>query len=482
MIELVRTGDMDAYGQLWHRYHATGRAAARASTRLSDPDDLVSEAFMATLAAIQNGKGPRGLFRPYLVTVIRHLAGRWASRSREVCVDDVDLEALTSPELEQDSTDEMLVQAFADLPKQWKEVLWYTEVVGLPAADVAVRMRVSANSVAALAYRARDGLRNRWIRAHLHEACDSEKCRWVRARLAAWARDRLSVGDRERIDAHLNECENCAAVGVDAEHLARRIPGVLLPLSLGLGLGGAGWSGAHSASVGSAHATGQGAAHGSAVSNAVAAHAHPIALAGAHPIASAIAVVTTAAVATVSVVALSSGGHRAPQAQGFTPLPVSARTLVVKTVDTCGGVCLPVVNGTAVPGALISVHTGAADAADAGTATTDTDGGWSIAIAALPEGASDLAVFESGQQVANLRVDLHAPHAEQGPDGNVTISGLPNKLVEIRWEQSGVSVQLQLDSSGGGSVLVPGLGGDDASAFYVAPAGRDSIAVPVTSH
>ena len=51
------------------------------------------------------------------------------------------------------------VIAYKRLPPRWQTVLWYTEIEGLELAEAAVMMGMSTNSVAALAYRAREGLR-----------------------------------------------------------------------------------------------------------------------------------------------------------------------------------------------------------------------------------------------------------------------------------------------------------------------------------
>jgi len=48
-------------------------------------------------------------------------------------------------------------KAFASLPERWQAVLWHAEVEGQKPAEVAVLLGMSANSVSALAYRAREG-------------------------------------------------------------------------------------------------------------------------------------------------------------------------------------------------------------------------------------------------------------------------------------------------------------------------------------
>ena len=75
-------------------------------------------------------------------------------------------------------------------------MLWYTEVEGLDPHDVAPIMGLSANGVAALAYRAREGLRKAWLQEHVTHATATGECAWVLAHAGGHARH--SVSDRGR--------------------------------------------------------------------------------------------------------------------------------------------------------------------------------------------------------------------------------------------------------------------------------------------
>ena len=73
LIGASRTGDPDAYAELYRRHVDAARAAARALCRnRSDADDVVSEAFAKLLRVLQNGNGPDVAFRPYLLTAVRN--------------------------------------------------------------------------------------------------------------------------------------------------------------------------------------------------------------------------------------------------------------------------------------------------------------------------------------------------------------------------------------------------------------------------
>ena len=53
----------------------------------------------------------------------------------------------------------MIADAFASLPERGETVLWHTEIEGARPAEVASLLGLTANGVAVLAYRAREGLR-----------------------------------------------------------------------------------------------------------------------------------------------------------------------------------------------------------------------------------------------------------------------------------------------------------------------------------
>ncbi|QHC71052.1 sigma-70 family RNA polymerase sigma factor [Rathayibacter sp. VKM Ac-2801] len=247
LVALVREGRTDAVSELWRRHSSAGRTVARAWASSSDPDDLVSEAFLRVLRAIERGGGPEGAFRPYFFAAVRNVAGSWARRGRhERPFDEADRalpsagpdpEAHALAALERD----LGARAFRALPPRWQEVLWYTEVEGLSPAAAAPLMGLRPNAVAALGVRAREGLRSAWIREHVADASATGECGWVLERAGTHARGRLPARDRLRIDRHLDGCLSCREALAEAESTARRLASVLLPLTAGLS-GAAAWA------------------------------------------------------------------------------------------------------------------------------------------------------------------------------------------------------------------------------------------------
>lgn len=232
----ARDGDTGAFAELWRRHYRSGIVVARSVTSSIDPDDLVQEAYARILRAIRNGGGPTGAFRAYLFTSIRNTAAGWGRARRDVAIDDV--EAWEDPVAHDHATDEALDRslahrAFRSLPTRWQEVLWYTEVEQLKPAQVAPLLGLRPSAVAQLAFRAREGLREAWVQAHLRSVAPGSDCAWTIDRLGAYARGTLGRRDLTRLEGHLAGCPRCTIVASEAETVSQRLPMVLLPLAIG---------------------------------------------------------------------------------------------------------------------------------------------------------------------------------------------------------------------------------------------------------
>jgi RNA polymerase sigma factor (sigma-70 family) len=233
-----RSGDASAYGELWRRHYRSGIVAARSITSSIDADDLVQEAYARIFQAIKRGGGPTGGFRAYLFTSIRNTAAGWGRSHKETAIDELD--SVEDPEASAHATDEALDrgltnQAFRSLPTRWQEVLWYTEIEQMKPAEAAPLLGMSANAVAQLAVRAREGLREAWIQAHLRSVEDGSECQFTIEKLGTYARGNLGVRAKNRVEAHLAECARCAVVASEAKEVSRRLALVLLPIVVGVG-------------------------------------------------------------------------------------------------------------------------------------------------------------------------------------------------------------------------------------------------------
>ena len=241
LVLLARAGDRNAFAELWQRHARSGMRVARQFTSSSDADDLVSEAYVRIYQRVLAGGGPEGAFRPYLYTTIRNLAARWGQANHSINVEDIGefedvVEGDDPATIALDRT--LTARAFRTLPERWQSVLWYTEVEGMDPHEVAPILGISANGVAALSYRAREGLRKAWLQAHVSDATASGECRWAIERLGDYARNGLSARERQRVSEHLGTCAKCSIISEEVDEVGSHLAMVMIPLILGGTVGG----------------------------------------------------------------------------------------------------------------------------------------------------------------------------------------------------------------------------------------------------
>lgn len=217
LADRVREGDDAAYEVLYQRHVDAVRRLARLSTRTREnAEDLVAETFTRTLRALRSGHGPREACRPYLLTTTRHVAGDWARNERRVLLTDDVAAYEPGPGGEPDdpavAADDrrMAAQAFRELPERWQAVLWYTEVEREPRERVAPRLGVSPNALSKLKERARDGLRDAYLKVYVENGL-AEECRPYARHYGAYVRQRLGIRAEEDVRGHLDTCDRCRA-------------------------------------------------------------------------------------------------------------------------------------------------------------------------------------------------------------------------------------------------------------------------------
>ncbi|MGZ0151933.1 sigma-70 family RNA polymerase sigma factor [Kribbella sp. WER1] len=241
-IARVRNGDLEAYGELYARHHHAAERMARQLVPANDADDLASDAFAKVLDALRAGGGPDVSFRAYLLTTVRRVhVDRIRSGKKVQSTDDI-----ASYEREPETFDDPTVtgfesgaaaKAFASLPERWQAVLWHTEVEGEKPAAIAPLLGLTANGVSALAYRAREGLRQAYLQQHLADVA-GDRCRWTTERLGAYVRGGLTKRENKNVREHLDECAKCTAVYLELVEVNSALPALLAPALLGTaGLG-----------------------------------------------------------------------------------------------------------------------------------------------------------------------------------------------------------------------------------------------------
>jgi RNA polymerase sigma factor (sigma-70 family) len=236
LISSVRGGDVSAYGDLFARHRDAATRLARQLVPGPDADDLVSEAFAKVLNVLLAGGGPDVAFRAYLLTAVRRLhVDKLRATARATPTDD-----LTPYEDPEPFADTVIAgfeggaaaKAFASLPERWQLVLWHLEVEGQKPADVAPLLGMSPNSVSALAYRAREGLRQAYLQMHTGDLIDPD-CQWTHAKLGAYVRKGLSRRDVQKVETHLDGCRRCTAMYLELNEVNSSLAALLGPLVLG---------------------------------------------------------------------------------------------------------------------------------------------------------------------------------------------------------------------------------------------------------
>jgi RNA polymerase sigma factor (sigma-70 family) len=241
LISSVRGGDVSAYGDLFARHRDAATRLARQLVSAPDADDLVSEAFAKVLNVLLAGGGPDVAFRAYLLTAVRRLhVDKVRATTRATPTDD-----LTPYETVEPAPDTVIAgfeggaaaKAFASLPERWQLVLWHLEVEGQKPADIAPLLGMSPNSVSALAYRAREGLRQAYLQMHTADLVDPD-CRWTHAKLGAYVRKGLSRRDVQKVETHLDGCRKCTAMYLELDEVNSSLAALLGPLVLGAAAAG----------------------------------------------------------------------------------------------------------------------------------------------------------------------------------------------------------------------------------------------------
>ncbi|MCY0962857.1 sigma-70 family RNA polymerase sigma factor [Streptomyces sp. H27-H5] len=258
LIARMRGGDDGSYEELFRRHADSVRRYARTCCRdAHTADDLTGEVFARTLQAVRGGAGPDHSVRAYLLTTVRRVAASWAKTAkREHLVEDFAVfaeQAATGTEggaglagLSGDDTLEwgadvramheaeqsLAMRAFRSLPERWQAVLWHTTVEEASPSAIAPLFGLSPNATAVLASRAREGLKQAYLQAHVSSALvEGGDCARYADRLGAYARGGLRVRAERGLRKHLEECVKCRLAAGELKDVNAGIP-ALLPVAV----------------------------------------------------------------------------------------------------------------------------------------------------------------------------------------------------------------------------------------------------------
>lgn len=237
LIARVRDGEPAAFAVLFERHRAAATAFARGLSPGADAEDLVAEGFVLVFGQLRRGAGPDAALRPYLLTTIRNRHVRRSRQDSRLVVTDSE-ETLDVPVESTDAAVDAFdrasaVAALRSLPERWQRVLWLVDVEQRAVSEIAPEFGLSANAVSALAVRAREGLRQAYLRQHV--TLSTDVCESIADDLPAYVRGTASKRAAARIEAHLPTCETCEAAYRELLEVNSRLGVLLLPALLVVG-------------------------------------------------------------------------------------------------------------------------------------------------------------------------------------------------------------------------------------------------------
>ncbi len=504
LVRLTREGNTNSYGELWCRHATSARHLSLSITTKIDADDVVAEAFARIFAAILSDGGPTSSFRPYLFTTVRNVISGWGRSSRESSSDDLDQYESTFVSSSEDSAIDKLDQglsaeAFRSLPDRWQEALWYSEIEQLPPRDIAHILGLPVTAVRALTFRAREGLRQAWIQAHLTRLTEDSPHRWTIERLGAYARGATTKRETQKIEEHLANCARCSVVAAEADNLGKWLALTILPLVVGFGAAELYMKAVRSGATATP-------ASASSIPESVIRTAAQLAPQPALPVvASPVATVSTTWISSLmspAIVTLSAVGlvlvaglgvsvfainALSPSAQSESVLPgnlpadtavpelsPSAPTptpgLTARIISDSEGIFFPVIRGTGAPGATVTI--GQADTA-LSRVTIDSQGSWSTGQLSDSSIEGTLSLREQSRDGAavresslNYRIQTPSISATLATDSTVIVVkvvGVPGAPVHVTSGNGGVFSSL--------AAVVLDANGVWSSSFDVGPGG-----------
>jgi len=240
LVVRARQGDRRSFGTLYLRHHdAAWRVACAAAGSPTDAEDAVAEGFAKVFAALPRMVDRELAFRPYLLACVRNAAVDRHRRTRKIDLRDevpeqeaaaADPDEVVLADLERN----LVGEALRSLPERWRTVLWLTEVEGMTPTEVSAVIGIKPNAVAALSYRAREGLREAYLQAHVRAEARAD-CRYAVDRLGPYVRNELSARDRDKVQAHLDGCATCRQRRDELADVNASLLGALVPVPLLLG-------------------------------------------------------------------------------------------------------------------------------------------------------------------------------------------------------------------------------------------------------
>ena len=239
--------DLAAYTRVYEDHNA--RLTAYARTLTGDPataEDLVAEAHFRVWRRISAGH-PVENVPAYLATTIRNLANTLHRTTAEIPLPTESPEThlgrpATTTAAPQDPSQQIahidfVTRLLKDLPDRWVQALWLSEVEDLPLETIGRRIGATTNATAALLNRAREGLRQAFLRGYPGAPAE-EACAKHWQKLPSLVRGGLSARQTDALRTHSEQCDDCRARLAALQQVNLRLPALLGPGLLAAALGG----------------------------------------------------------------------------------------------------------------------------------------------------------------------------------------------------------------------------------------------------
>ncbi|MGW2051438.1 sigma-70 family RNA polymerase sigma factor [Streptomyces sp. NPDC001858] len=233
-----------AYARVYEEQQPRLVAYARSLTRNAwTAEDLVAEAHFRVWRRLAEGHEIDNV-PAYLRTTVRHLAIASGSALRET-PRDPHTEDRAAPgahgedPAEQVSSVDLVVRVLGQLPERWVKALWLAEAEGQPLAAIGPQLGTKDGATAVLLHRAREGMRQAFLRAQTGAPQDPA-CQVHWARMPAYVRGAATARQGERLLGHVDACDDCRETLAALMLTNNRLPALVGPALLVFALGGAG--------------------------------------------------------------------------------------------------------------------------------------------------------------------------------------------------------------------------------------------------
>lgn len=204
LVELARSGDQDAFAELFTRYRGPVRnVVARYARTSEDAADGVAEVFRRALQRLSSLRDP-ARFGPWVLTIARYYGIDQLRRGRDVHLEDdlliADDDADPDAHLHLADLTAVLQGAMVKLPERDATVLTMVTYLDLGPTEVAEAFGVSYGAAKVMIHRARRRLRDALLLEVALKAADLG-CDRLRATIDA--------GDLRAAARHMRSCDLC---------------------------------------------------------------------------------------------------------------------------------------------------------------------------------------------------------------------------------------------------------------------------------